>query len=96
MIIRAPLEKIALAKKLVAEKIPEGIEKSEHYTQVKYHVDIETFSLFNVLTVLEEAREAGLILDYSLSQKSLGEVTKHFSQYNNDQFRIIPQDLLET
>ncbi|BES88376.1 Hypothetical protein NTJ_01182 [Nesidiocoris tenuis] len=74
LVVRAPLEKIGLAKKLISGKIPEAIEKSEHYTQVKYHVDVETFSLFNILTVLEDARENQLILDYSLSQKSLGEV----------------------
>ncbi|XP_014259615.2 ATP-binding cassette sub-family A member 2-like [Cimex lectularius] len=78
LVVRAPITQLQSVKDMVNEKIPRCLLKSEHYTQLKYHLDTDVTNLSEVLTNLENAKDEGLIYDYSLSQKSLVEIFLHF------------------
>lgn len=73
--MRAPVQNMEEVKKKILMMFPIATELGTHGSQTKFEVNVDTVSLSKAFNLLESMILTSLIEDYSISQKSLEEVS---------------------
>lgn len=80
MVVRCQQHRIAEARTLVLQRLPGSTVVESHLNQVKLHVppggrDDAKLSLVTIFRTMDEARHGGSVIDYSVSQTTLEDVS---------------------